>query len=270
MKELRAYFKFFSLEIFNFTQYRFEFWVYFFGTGLIKFLLSYLLWQLIYGNSPEGFQSSYTFEELITYFLLINSIDRGIRGKDIGLFASEIYEGTLTKYLLYPSSFMISKYATQFAHLLIYSIQIPLYIGIASYFFNHPPPPHFLTSCLPQGLVFLFLSSLLYFFMLASFEYVAFWAEKVWSLLVMFRFCIVFFGGAMIPLEFFPKSTQAVMYWTPFPYLLSVPVKILSGKTNLSLLANEFFIIIFWILFFYTLSQYLWMRGRKKYTGVGI
>jgi len=38
-----------------------------------------------------------------------------------------------------------------------------------------------------------------------------------------------FFSGALIPLAMFPQALRAFAFYTPFPYMLNIPVSVLLG-----------------------------------------
>ena len=37
-------------------------------------------------------------------------------------------------------------------------------------------------------------------------------------------------GGVVIPVELFPETMQRVLAWTPFPYVLDFPVRVMIGR----------------------------------------
>jgi len=114
------------------------------------------------------------------------------------------------------------------------------------------------------------LISLSFFCLNSMSELVAFWAEYIWSLGVLVRFFVSFFGGAMIPLTFFPGWAQEALAYTPFPYLVHFPMQILFGEVDLPIFATNMGILSIWCLVFYSLSIVLWNKGKYSYTGVGI
>ena len=101
-------------------------------------------------------------------------------------------------------------------------------------------------------------------------ELIAFWADNIWSLGVIIRFATKFFGGAMIPLTFFPEWANTVLAYTPFPYIVHFPMKVFFGEIDLNTILINIGILIFWTIIFYFISKLIWNKGKYSYTGVGI
>jgi ABC-2 type transport system permease protein len=101
-------------------------------------------------------------------------------------------------------------------------------------------------------------------------ELIALWADNIWSLSVMTRFFCFFFGGSYIPVEFFPDWLQKVLIYTPFPYMITLPIRVIMGKTHSSEMILGLFFLSLWGLFFMAVTKLLWRKGQLRYTGVGI
>ena len=114
------------------------------------------------------------------------------------------------------------------------------------------------------------LGSVTFFFLNSLSELVAFWADYIWSLGVLSQFFARFLGGALVPLAFFPDWAQTILHYTPFPYLIDVPLQIMFNQVSIVDFAINLLILGSWTLFFYLMSQLLWKRGQYSYTGVGI
>jgi ABC-type uncharacterized transport system permease subunit len=68
---------------------------------------------------------------MMFYYLLVPLIDRVNRGFDNFQLSREIYDGSLTRYLLYPVSFFWYKYIGQLARAVISVVQ--LMFGLAAF-----------------------------------------------------------------------------------------------------------------------------------------
>jgi ABC-2 type transport system permease protein len=112
--------------------------------------------------------------------------------------------------------------------------------------------------------------TLLFFFLVASLEMVAFWADHVWSLLVMLRFILYFTGGGMIPLSLFPDYFQSAVSYLPFPYLASFPIRCFMGRVGTEEYMASLGIMAVWIVITAIISRLIWRSGLKRYSGVGI
>ena len=99
---------------------------------------------------------------------------------------------------------------------------------------------------------------------------VAFWADNVWSLMVLNKLVLHFLGGGLLPLVFFPEAMQTILKLTPFPYLVSFPLRFLMGAINAVEMTTGFGVMLFWIVVLSLSANWIWRRGVKQYAGVGI
>jgi ABC-2 type transport system permease protein len=116
----------------------------------------------------------------------------------------------------------------------------------------------------------IFLSTFAYFFMLTFCEMIAFWADNTWTLGVMLRFLISFFGGAFLPLAFFPQWAQEILHFLPFASMISVPVQLLLGKLSWDHYFQSLMTLLFWLPLLFLAVKQLWQKGTYQYTGVGM
>jgi ABC-2 type transport system permease protein len=57
-----------------------------------------------------------------------------------------------------------------------------------------------------------------------------------------------FFSGSLIPVVMFPEWLKTITYYTPFPYMLQVPISVLLGQTLPMKNAEVFLVQIVWIM----------------------
>ncbi len=96
-----------------------------------------------------------------------------------------------------------------------------------------------------------------------------FWFESATALDELYWTLSVMLGGGFAPLEFYPSWLHNLANWTPFPWIVYQPVKILTGTIAWPEVARVILIQIVWILLFALLRQILWRAGLKKYGSVG-
>ena len=86
----------------------------------------------------------------------------------------------------------------------------------------------------------------------------------------MLHFIGALLGGAMLPLELFPAPLAKLLAYTPFIYLYYFPVKVLVGQVAGPALLKGVLVMIFWLLVTATVARLVWLKGQKRYSGVGI
>ena len=97
----------------------------------------------------------------------------------------------------------------------------------------------------------------------------AFWFTEVGGLFDMVEVIIVVFGGFILPISLMPDFLKNLASYLPFSYMVYYPVFALMGKFKLLQLLEIILIQIFWILLLVTFYKILWIKGVKKFTGVG-
>lgn len=259
-----------AMEFRKLLAYRSDFWITFLGQTLIQLLVARALWQMIFTSQGKTEMQGFTLEMMNLYYLIVPIGMRILTGENIGFVAREIYDGTFTRYLLYPLSVFQYKTLTYLTYSLFYSIQLLILYSIYKGFIAEAP---FLLSDLTNlltGMVLFMMAAMAYAMMAMVIEMLALWADNIWSLVVMLRFFTSFFGGGFIPLTFLPDWAQAILTWTPFPYLISLPARTIMGLSTFEEVAKGSVILFIWILVFMEMVKLVWKKGQNKYTGVGI
>lgn len=260
----------FSIEIRKVLSYRVDFWMQFLANVLAQVAIAYFLWKAIYDYRGVDELGGYSFAAMMLYYLCVPLVNRMIRGPEMAFISQEIYDGTLNRYLIYPISFFGYKYVAHMAQSFIYALQFLVGIGVYGLLFDIPPDVRLGWTSFVMGFGAGFIGSLLYFIFASILELVAFWADNVWSLLVMLRFFIHFFGGALIPLSLFPEWSRPILDILPFGYLASFPIRCFMGDLNWLDWTKGLLIMTLWIIVLSRILWKVWHRGTLQYTGVGI
>lgn len=259
-----------AMEFRKILAYRSDFWITFLGQTIIQLVVARALWQAVFEAQGTNEMQGYTLEMMSLYYLIAPIGTKILTGENIGFLAREIYEGTFTRYLLYPLSVFQYKTLTYLTYSLFYGIQLIILFSLFRIFIADAPYTFYDFRNLILGVSLFLLAALAYGMMALLIEMLALWADNIWSLMVMLRFFTSFFGGAFIPLDFLPAWAQNVLSYTPFPYLVTLPIKTIMGFTSIGDISQGICILLVWILFFMQGVRLLWKRGEKKYTGVGI
>lgn len=129
-----------------------------------------------------------------------------------------------------------------------------------------------LTPDLPHALAFVVcvnLAFLMRFVLAYCTGLLAFWFNQATALDEFYYIVAAFLTGGFAPLSFYPPTLRAVIAWTPFPYLVYHPVRVLNGSANGIEIVQIIAIQLFWLLVFVLLRALLWRRGLRQYGAVG-
>lgn len=258
-----------AAEIRKILAFRTDFWITFVGQTLIQILIARALWQAIFESAGKEVMEGFTLPMMTLYYLLVPIGSKMLTGENVGFLSREIYDGTFNRYLIYPLSFFQYKTLTYLTYSAFYGLQFILVYFLYLIFQGN--------GITPSNVINLFLGVSL--FMIASYAYgmlamfielISLWADNIWTLMVMCRFFSFFFGGAYMPLNFFPMWLQEIVQFTPFPYLVSLPIRTTMGLASTGEIATGLGVLIIWALLFRLAASFLWSKGQFRYNGVGI
>jgi ABC-2 type transport system permease protein len=259
-----------SIELKKAFSYRVVFWVQFLmGTGT-ELAVAYFVWKAVYDARGANVIQGFTFHGIVFYSLFASFASKLTRGNDRGYVSQDIYDGSLTRYLLYPLAFFPYKYVTHLTQQLLGATQL-LIAFAALWLALRTTGGHAITAAsFLAGLVTCLLTGYVHFVMASCLELVAFWQDVIWNLMVMLRFCLSLLGGAMIPLSFFPEWGRHVALLTPFPALVSFPARTFLGQVGPREWLLSAALLAAWGVAFSLLLRWIWGRGTRQYSGVGI
>jgi ABC-2 type transport system permease protein len=260
-----------SIELRKAFSYRADFWIGFFIATVARVGMAYFLWKSVFEYSQATVIAGRTFSQMVLYSILAFLVDQVVRATlKAGIVMREIYDGSLTRYLLYPVSVFKFKFSMCFTQSLVGLSQLGLGILFYALVFGWPEAPVFSPGAVALGVVSLFPAMLSFFLIAFVIELTAFWADNVWSLLVMLRFISAFFGGAFLPLELFPERAQQILKLLPFYQMIGVPVNAFMGRLALEDVGQSMLISLAWSALIYGVFKLVWRRGIRQYSGVGI
>ena len=181
-------------------------------------------------------------------------------------FEEDALLGRLSPYLLQPLH-PLWRYVA--AHLGEQLTRLPFAALIAALFFLIQPQAFWMPSL--GGLLLAWMATWMAFaiaFLLQSLiASLCFWSEKATALERLLFLPFLFFSGLLAPLTAFPPAVRAWVQWTPFPYLIDFPARVLSGDSvNL---AGGFAAQLGWVLLLLPLVLLLWRAGVRRYSAMG-
>jgi ABC-2 type transport system permease protein len=249
--------------------FRADFWVTSVGQTMVQLFIARALWENIFEATGKYTMEGYTLPMMTLYYLIVPIGNRMLQGENIGFLSREIYDGSFNRYLLYPISFFQYKTLTYLSYSFFYGMQLILvFILYKAFVSSDLSLANF--SDLSLGILIFMLASYTFCLLSIFIELISLWADNIWSLMVMCRFFCYFFGGSFVPLAFMPQWLQKILIYTPFPYLISLPVRTIMGLSNWQEILNGFAFLFIWSIILNLSAKSLWNKGQYRYTGVGI
>ena len=229
------------------------------------------LWRTIYsGNAGAGAHNGFTEAQMIFYYLMVAVVDICTAvNEDDWQIATDIREGNISQFLLKPLDYLTYRLCLFFSGRLAFISMacIPLGIFIFCFRGNCLPPVDSTAAWLfPVSLV---LTALLQFFISYSMAMLAFWFLEITTFIfIMFAFEYIA-SGHLFPLDLLPPLVKQLIFLTPFPYQLYLPIGIYMGKLTGVELWRGLAVQCFWVVAAYGFARFMWRRGVKKYSAFG-
>lgn len=260
----------FAQELRRQLAYRANVWLTVLGVTAMRVFSGYIVWLGVY--QARGFEpiNSVTFSQMVLYLAIASCITDIVGANWSSNISGDIYQGSLTRYLIYPVSVIPYKLTTSIAQMLLRVVQLAVCGAILLFLFDVSLLNTSSSTAFLMTGVSIFAATLLTFFLYFCVELFAFWAGEVYGLALFVGFTIRLAGGSLIPLSLLPHSVSSVLYYTPFPYITYEPTRALMSGVSFHEWFTGLGITILWIILFAALSFIILEKGRRVYTGVGI
>ena len=230
-------------------------------SGLLPFIML-ALWS----QAPAGEALGLGPNGLARYFLSTYLVRQFSVAWVVYAFEEDALLGRLSPFLLQPLHplwrYVASHLAEQFSRL-------PFALTIVAVFFAIQPGAFWVPD--PRALLLAWLATLASFtiaFLLQSLiAALCFWSEKASALERLLTVPMLFLSGLLAPVSAFPPSIQALAHWTPFPWMIDFPARLLAGLPVQAALG--FAVQVAWIALLLPLALLLWRAGVRRYTAMG-
>jgi ABC-2 type transport system permease protein len=260
---VQAFILTFKAHLTNEMSYRFNYLAAYL-LRLTQLLISLAVWSFIFSNHQEI--KSYTWNEMSTYFALAMLLALLFYPGHLFDMQSLIRKGGLNFILIKPMSFqghILAKFlANKIPILVIMSAMIVLL------FFFLDINLKIIIS--PASVIFSMLTFALSFYFGLCLGALAFWLVEMWPIRKLFQGSMALLGGMIAPIDLLPSFLASLAFYTPFPYLGYVNIKVLQDKISFQELQIHFLMVVLWIIFFVCSFNILWKKGLRRYEAVNL
>ncbi len=265
---MKKYLTVFGLAFQNEFVYRLNFILWQFR-NVIRILLTFFLWNSVFSINKVAF--GYTREQMLTYVFLVLVVYAFVTSApsndNIG---GEIASGDLSNYLVKPISYMRYWLTRDWASKLLNVIFAVFETSLLFWWLR--PQISFADSPLfiILGILMCILAALIYYFLTKSAVFVSFWTpESTWGLMFVVLVLLEILAGVIFPLDVLPVWASKLLQFTPFPYLVYLPIQILLGKFTLVQSLRLLLQAFLWVVGSWYVTTKIWKSGQKVYAASG-
>jgi ABC-2 type transport system permease protein len=231
----------------------------------VLMVIMLIVWLSISRNGEvNGFSST----DFVTYFM-VGWVVRNMTA----VWASweldfAIREGRLSPMLLRPIHPIHNEIAGNWVEK---SLRLIIVIPIASVVLAITPGVNLALT--PLNILAFLVSVIGAWLILFMFDYLigmlAFWTTQTSAFIIGFDGIRIVLSGIIAPLAMFPPAIQAILIWTPFPYMLNFSVSILMGRVQGEAMLFGFAVQWAWVAIAILLVRIVWKLAIRSYSAVG-
>lgn len=226
--------------------------------GILPFILMGVWMKVAQSGGMEPVEfARYFLAVFITHELVVVWV--------IWEFESHVVNGMLSPYLLQPLDPFWRYVALHVSERLA---RFPFMVILVLLFFMLYPKAFWIpdASRLSLYIFVVILVFLLRFLIQYTLSFLAFWVERVSQFENLMFAIYMFLSGYFAPISMFPDTIRNFAKFTPFPYMIHLPVSIITGKDFNPL---DLVILTLWLILFWVLNRILWRIGLKRYSAMG-
>jgi ABC-2 type transport system permease protein len=231
--------------------------------ALLQIFLLRAVWTAVYAGRDQV--EGVALTELLTFVTLANLQVLVMRSTLVWYLQRRIHEGLIGVDLVRPVPFLGQLLAQQVGATLGY---LPFVIAAVPFAFvlgNLGPPasPAAAAGYLLSVLLAYAIAMLIGLLM----GLVAFWTVQTLGVQVIYNFAAQFFGGALVPLYFFPALLRTIAEFLPFQAQVFIPLSIYTGSiARPDAIAQAFAVQLFWVIALGLLAWLFWQRAMRVVT----
>lgn len=272
---IKKYFIFAKSGIQTTFAYRGQIALWFLGS-IITAVLTGLLWWAIYSAhaaenmtafSADNVIGGFNFAQMLTYVMLSSIVvELAYAAMSMGEITDDVRYGLIGMRLIKPISYRaqlaFSSVGSFTARMLIIGAPLTLVSTLVMVFgFG-------LTGITWYNVILFVVACFLSLLIRDAIEFLfgqlAFYTQAMFGVFSITQVVTAFLSGAMVPLSLFPEWAQTVLSYTPFPSMISMPVRLFMGMLSWREVLVSFAVALAWIVALNVLGALLYKTSVRK------
>lgn len=262
--KLRKYFTLMKSGVMEQLQFRTGIYVTILG-NLIYLVIIYFLWKAIFASVNTKVVNGMTFEGTMIYLVLAMALFTSLGMSVVWDMGRNVQSGKIVLDIIKPMKFESYMFWQSSGNYVMTFVTTFIPTAVIVYFITHGGIP--LGINLVYFMFSLIIGWLISFYIDLFTGTICLHTQSIWGVNIMKDVLVLLLSGASVPIAFFPKLFQTIVYYLPFQAVYNTPLKILIDA---SLTDAERFryigIQLFWVLFMAVVTKLFWRASLKKIT----
>lgn len=240
----------------------------FFWTLAVSWMMGPLVFMFVWiAASGSGNVGGFTRSDFVFYYLNLILVNQLSYPSSHWIIGENIQIGTMSAWLMRPLPVIYEAIASDVALKMVCMPVAIVFVVILAVFLGFG-------NGLISVNVFVFIAALLMacvlrFLAAYVISLLAFWTEKIDSLLAVNDTLVFLLAGQVAPTMLLPGILGTASALLPFRYMLGFPVEILTGMLSAGEIVRGFIIQAAWLAIIVVLQKVVYNRGIKRYTAIG-
>jgi ABC-2 type transport system permease protein len=232
--------------------------------NLIYTIIIYYLWKAIFESAGTDTVAGMTFPETLVYLVLASSLFAIMEVYLVWDTHRTVQDGKIINNLIKPVGYRAFMYCPYLGNIIMDFIVtfIPTFVLV-----------YFLSGgyfALGVNLLWFMASIIVAVFINLSIDYfvscIILYTQSTWGINIVKETIVMLFGGAAIPIAFFPEPLKTIVAYMPFQAIYNAPMMQLLGDFTPVKRLEMLLIQLFWAVVVYAAGELFWKRAVRVIT----
>ncbi|MBX3096852.1 MAG: ABC-2 family transporter protein [Fimbriimonadaceae bacterium] len=224
------------------------------------------LWIAAAADGPiKGFGAA----DFVAYYVVMLFVASLVQSHFMWEIGYEVREGIFSSQLIRPMNWYAFMLARNLAWRVVRTFYfIPFAILMLLMFWQWLAGVHLYWGW--EVWVLLFLGHALSICFVLAMGLIALFTQETDSIFGLYYFPMLFLSGRMFPVDVMPDWVRVMAIFSPFYYTTGAPTEAIMGRLSPQLMVQAIGWQLIWITLSFVAYKFIWSRGLRQYTGVGM
>jgi ABC-2 type transport system permease protein len=227
-------------------------------------LFMMVIWM---GIAKDAALDGFTPTKFAAYFALVFLVGEVVSSTAAEELEHDIHSGDIGGFLLKPFNIGLYYFLSESASALVRVI--PIFFLVAGVFVFSEAGTYLNLAYLLPALLGVILGFAINYLLYFIGGLAAFWSDQASSFDLVLTYMLTLFGGVLAPLSLYPGWMQSILEWSPFPYVINFPIRVIMGELSSEQLVHGLIFQIVLVLVLSMLARLIWSAGIKRYSVFG-